>query len=114
MGRATPVVSYVVSYVFLLRYMRIVAFLFCLTTSLCCYGQDSNGYYLSVEEHYVHQGSGALAGFTTFRVYLNTLNETDYLHVCLGDEINPMVFTAPEGWYNSPYNAGWNASGINP
>ena len=71
------------------------------------------GYWLELETFTVHEG-GALDGQTTYRVYLNTLNETDYLSACSGDEANPMSITAPEGWYNSAFNAGWNASGINP
>ena len=73
----------------------------------------SSGYWLEVETSVVHEG-GVLDGQTTYRVYLNTLNETDYLSACSGDDANPLVITAPEGWYNSPFNAGWNATGINP
>ena len=71
------------------------------------------GYWLELETSVVHEG-GALDGQTTYRVYLNTLNETDYLSACSGDEMNPMFINAPEGWSNSAFNAGWNASGINP
>ena len=71
------------------------------------------GYWLELETYEVHVG-GLLDGQTTYRVYLNTLNETDYLSACSGDETNPMFITAAEGWYNSAFNAGWNASGINP
>ena len=71
------------------------------------------GYWLELETFAVHEG-GALDGQTTYRVYLNTLNETDYLSACSGDEDNPMFITGPDGWFNSPYNAVYNASGINP
>ena len=71
------------------------------------------GYWLELETSVAHDG-GALDGQTTYRVYLNTLNETDYLSACSGDEMNPMFINAPEGWSNSAFNAGWNASGINP
>ena len=37
------------------------------------------GYCVSVEEVVVHEQGSALEGQTTYRVYLNCLNETDYL-----------------------------------
>ena len=73
----------------------------------------SSGYWLEVETSVVHEG-GVLDGQTTYRVYLNTVNENDYLSSCSGDASGPMSLTAPQGWYNSPYNASWNATGINP
>ena len=73
----------------------------------------SPGYWLEVETSVVHEG-GVLDGQTTYRVYLNTVNENDYLSSCSGDASGPMSLTAPQGWYNSPYNASWNATGINP
>ena len=71
------------------------------------------GYWLELETFAIHEG-GSLDGQTTYRVYLNTLNETDYLSACSGDETNPMFINAPAGWSNSAFNAGWNAAGINP
>ncbi|MCH1588691.1 MAG: hypothetical protein L7S02_05815, partial [Flavobacteriales bacterium] len=71
------------------------------------------GYWLELETFAVHEG-GALDGQTTYRVYLNTLNETDYVSACSGDEMNPMFINASEGWFNSPFNAVYNASGVNP
>ena len=73
-----------------------------------------NGYWLQLEEVTTHT-SGTLDGMTTYRLYLNTVNATDYLSSCSGDADNPMVFESSSGsWYNSPLSATWNASGVNP
>ena len=70
------------------------------------------GYCISIEE--VDNG-GLISGQTTYRLYLNCLNETDYLSSCSGDADNQMILNASSGsWYNSPLNPSWNASGINP
>ena len=80
-------------------------------TSLCF----AQGYSLSVEEYYVHPAdSGELAGFTTYRVYLDCVNPTDFLAACSGDEDNPLIISSTSGtWYNSPLVTTWNAQGIN-
>ena len=71
------------------------------------------GYWLELETVTSHSG-GILEGQTTYRLYLNTVNATDYLSSCSGDESNPMVMESSTGsWYNSEYNSSWNASGIN-
>ena len=69
---------------------------------------------LSVEEYHVHD-SGELAGFTTYRVYFDCVNETDFVSACGGDEDNPLVISSTSGtWYNAPYNASCFADGLNP
>ena len=72
------------------------------------------GYWLEVEAVTAHSG-GELAGQTTYRVYMNMQNATDYLSSCSGDSENPLIFESSSGtWYNNPYNSSWNALGINP
>ena len=69
---------------------------------------------LSVEEYFAHE-TGELAGFTTYRVYLDCLNPTDFLSSCSGDVDNPLIISSTSGtWYNSPYNASCFGSGLNP
>ncbi|MEE2919206.1 MAG: hypothetical protein VYA72_03315, partial [Bacteroidota bacterium] len=74
------------------------------------------GYCLSVEEYYVHpEDAGILAGFTTYRVYLNCVNETDFLSACSGDMDNPLILNSSSGnWYNHGLNSGWDANNVNP
>ena len=71
---------------------------------------------MSVEEYYVHPvDSGELAGFTTYRVYLECANPTDFLNSCSGNLDYPLIISSTSGtWYNSPFSATWNASNINP
>ena len=73
------------------------------------------GYCISVEELVVHPESSDLAGFTTYRVYLNCVNPTDYLSACAGDDEWPLTINSTSGtWYNNVLNGSWNASGVNP
>ena len=72
------------------------------------------GYWLQVESVMEHTG-GPLDGHTTYRIYLNMLEETDYLSSCSGDSDNPLMLNSTTGtWYNSPVNSSWSAQGINP
>ena len=51
------------------------------------------GYCLSVEEYFVHsEDAGELAGLTTYRVYLNCVNETDFFSLDKLSEIDPQQF----------------------
>ena len=71
------------------------------------------GYCISMEEVLTHSG-GVLDGQTTYRLYLNCLNETDYLSSCSGDAANPLVISSTEDWYNDGAATTWNAQGISP
>jgi len=73
------------------------------------------GYWLQLETVTSHSG-GNLDGMTTYRLYVNCLNELDYVSACSGDDSNPLVLasTASPAWFNSPYATSWNASGVNP
>ena len=72
------------------------------------------GYWLEMETVIAHSG-GTLDGQTTYRLYMNMMNETDFLSSCSGDSQNPLILESSSGtWYNNEYNAGWNAQGINP
>ena len=69
--------------------------------SLLSQGPDE--YWLGLEEYAVHT-SGDLEGMTTYRLYLNMINPTDYLSACSGSEENPWVLesTSTPAWYNTP------------
>ena len=76
--------------------------------------EASSGYWLELETVATHT-EGTLEGQTTYRLYLNAVNATDYLSACSGDDNNPMVMESSSGtWYNDPLNSSWNASGLNP
>ncbi len=73
-----------------------------------------DGYELSVDTLVAHE-SGDLAGYTTYRLYVECLHPLDFVVSCSGDESNPLLLasTSSEGWYNSELAAGWNAVAIN-
>ena len=72
------------------------------------------GYWLELEPVTTHSG-GVLDGQTTYRLYMNMLNETDYLSSCSGDSSNPLILTSTTGeWYNNAAATTWNAQGLNP
>ena len=72
------------------------------------------GYWLELESVVPHSG-GVLDGQTTYRLYMNMLNESDYMSSCSGDADNPMILTSTTGeWYNNAAASTWNAQGLNP
>ncbi|MEC7477086.1 MAG: hypothetical protein VYD65_03585, partial [Bacteroidota bacterium] len=69
------------------------------------------GYWLELETVVPHSG-GVLDGQTTYRLYMNMLNETDYMSSCSGDADNPLILTSTTGeWYNNAAATTWNAQG---
>ena len=59
-----------------------------LSSSSASYSTEApTGYWLELETVTAHIG-GTLDGQTTYRLYLNTLNENDYLSACSGDELS--------------------------
>jgi hypothetical protein len=53
-------------------------------------------------------------GKTTYRFYVNMQDATDRMSAVYGNDEAELSISAPEGVYNSAFNASWNASGINP
>ena len=63
------------------------------------------GYSLTVESFVEHEGivgSVDFTGYTTYRVYLEMLNEADFLSCISGEADNPMILnsTSSPAWYN--------------
>jgi len=78
------------------------------------HAQGQTGYWLQLEEVTTHT-SDSLDGMTTYRLYLNTVNATDFLSSCSGDAENPLIIESSSGsWYNDPISWTWNAQGIEP
>ena len=51
---------------------------------------------------------------TTYRFYVNLEDATDQVSAIYGNNQGTLSVDAPNGVYNSAFNASWNASGINP
>ncbi|MGB1056770.1 MAG: hypothetical protein ACPGYM_07540, partial [Flavobacteriales bacterium] len=62
----------------------------------------------------VESNPAAVEGMTTYRFYVNMLDETDRLSAIYGNNEQGMVLDAPSGVYNNAFNTTWNASGVNP
>ena len=54
------------------------------------------------------------AGGTVYRFYVNANDATDKMSAVFGNDQANLVINTPAGIFNSPYNTGWNAAGINP
>ena len=54
------------------------------------------------------------AGGTVYRFYVNANDATDKISAVFGNDQAHLVITTPANIYNSPFNAGWSAQGINP
>ncbi|MGB0179856.1 MAG: hypothetical protein ACPF8U_07350 [Flavobacteriales bacterium] len=53
-------------------------------------------------------------GGTVYRFYVNAEDPTDKISAVYGTDLENIVINTPSGIFNSPFNAGWNAAGINP
>ncbi len=50
---------------------------------------------------------------TVYRFYVNANDPTDKISAVFGNDQSNLVINAPDGIFNSTFNASWNASGIN-
>ena len=77
---------------------------------LLCAGVTGYGQYnLTVE------ASDAVgAGGTVYRFYVEANDPSDKISAVFGNDQSPLVISCPDGIFNSPMNASWNASGVNP
>jgi hypothetical protein len=77
----------------------------------CAAAAQSSPYTLTVE-------ASAPADPTTpgmvYRFYVNAVDATDKMSAIFGNDVANLVISTPDGIFNSPGNASWNASGINP
>jgi hypothetical protein len=80
---------------------------YCSCASEAAGGQ--NGFNLSVETH----EEGGIFGMTTYRVYVTTPNETDFLSAIAGDEDNPSYLRTSTSFYQNDLG-GATADLINP
>jgi hypothetical protein len=69
-----------------------------------------NGFNLSVETH----AEGGVFGLTTYRVYVTTPNETDFVSAIAGDELNPSYLRTSTSFYQNTAFGGLTADLINP
>jgi len=97
-----------------LRMLAITIRLLLMTTVLVTFavcataGLPITGYTLSVEVH----TTDALAGFTTYRVYQNLVNDDDFLSSVYGNNDDPLSISTTTGYYNSTFG-GTTAGSIN-
>ncbi|PCJ80389.1 MAG: hypothetical protein COA49_09140, partial [Bacteroidetes bacterium] len=61
-----------------------------------------DGYWLEAQEVTTHTG-GALDGLTTWRLYLNCMNETDYLSSVSGDDAHVFELNTTTTWHQDPF-----------
>ena len=62
----------------------------------------------------VSEEPSLIDGMTKFRLYIQLSDSTDRVSAIFGTDKNPMTINAPKGVFNSPFNASWSASGLNP
>ena len=74
-----------------------------------CAGFDGlSQYNLTIE-----QSAPAAAPGTVYRFYVEANDDTDKMSAVFGNDQDPLVFSTPDGIFNSALNSAWNASGIN-
>ena len=62
----------------------------------------------------IEQSTPAAAPGTVYRFYVEANDPTDKISAVFGNDQTPLVISCPDGIFNSPMNASWNASGVNP
>ena len=70
---------------------------------ICSFGAQAQLTNISVEAYQVHDGVNIeeLAGFTTYHVYANTTDSTDFVSSVFGDSDNELIFSSTGTVYNS-------------
>ena len=74
-----------------------------------CYGQYS-GYPLTVEATVATDTAHGMV----YRLFVNANDSTDRFSAVFGNDQDTLLFSTPDGIFNSSLNNSWNASGINP
>ena len=62
----------------------------------------------------IEQSGPAADSGTVYRFYVEANDPSDKISAVFGNDESPLVITTPDGIFNSPMNASWNASGVNP
>lgn len=99
--------------------MRVFSILSVFLTLSCVFTSDSvfaqDDPWLGLVPEVVHM-EGELAGMTTYRLYLYTPNETDFLVSCSGDDENPLVLSssAEPSWFQHEAATTAFATDVNP
>ena len=61
----------------------------------------------------IEQSTPAAASGTVYRFYVEANDPSDKMSAVFGNDQFPLVFSTPDGIFNSALNSAWNASGIN-
>ena len=61
----------------------------------------------------VEASPAVTAGSTTYRLYVDMQDPTDRMSAVFGNDQASLLVNTPAGAFSSPFNASWNASGIN-
>ena len=75
----------------------------------CSCQREATPYTLVVEGQ-----PAVVAGMTTYRFYVTLPDAGDRISAIYGNNDAELSVNAPDGAYNSTFNASWNASGVNP
>ena len=75
----------------------------------CAAAAQSSAYTMTVES-----SPAAGAGGTVYRFYVNSQDPSDKMSAVFGNDLAHLVINTPSNIFNSPMNASWNASGVNP
>ena len=76
----------------------------------CAAAGQSSPYTLTIEGN----AATAVPGATVYRFYVNANDATDKMSAVFGNDQAHLIIDAPDGIFNSTFNASWSASGINP
>ncbi|MDB0025428.1 hypothetical protein N9D95_02700 [Flavobacteriales bacterium] len=78
--------------------------------SFCDCGGSSSGYSLVIDS----SPAVAVPNATCYRFYVQMAEGEDKMSAVFGNASMPLLVQVPAGAFNTPLNASWNASGVNP
>ncbi|MFZ8835487.1 MAG: T9SS type A sorting domain-containing protein [Flavobacteriales bacterium] len=65
-----------------------------------CADDEIPSFGLQIDTIAVHE-EGSLAGMVTYRMYVTTLNESDFVSSIYGNDVHPLSLMSADGWYQN-------------
>ena len=69
-----------------------------------CANDEIIAYGLEIDTVAVHE-DGDLAGMTTYRFYVTTVAEDDFVSAVYGNDLDTLTLAADSGWYQHPFGS---------
>ena len=69
-----------------------------------CANDEILSYGLEIDTVAVHE-TGELAGMVTYRMYVTTVSENDFVSAVYGNDVDTLILASDSGWYQHPFGS---------